>query len=96
MAKPTIEYVAIYGMVDTPDSPSSVARLTTCDDPIIFKTEVCTPKSGWEDSSTIIRHFIGLESNSEPIPEKVAMYFIDPWRDNWYQPRFQTGEDDLK
>ena len=96
MATPTIEYLAIYGMVDTPDSPSSVARRTKCKDPIIYKTEVCTPKSGWEESNTIIRHFIGLESNSEPITEKVAMHFVNPWRKNWPQPRFQTGEEDLK
>ena len=96
MSKPTIDYVAIYGMMDTPDSPSSVARRTKCEDPIIYKTEVCTPRSGWEQSNTIIRHFIGLESNSEPIPEKVAMHFVDSWRDNWYQPRFQTGGKDLR
>ena len=94
MAKPTIEYVAIYGMVDTPDSPSSVARRTKCKDPIIYKTEVCTPKSGWEESYTIIRHFIGLESNSEPITEKVANYFIDSWRENWPQPKHQTKAED--
>tara|TARA_R100001594_G_scaffold74933_1_gene109693 strand:- start:587 stop:877 length:291 start_codon:yes stop_codon:yes gene_type:complete len=96
MAKPTIKYVAIYGMVDTPDSPSAVARLTRCKDPIIYKTEICTPKSGWEESSTVVRHFIGLESNSEPITDKVAMHFVDSWRDRWPQPRFQTGEDDLR
>tara|TARA_R110002012_G_scaffold209066_1_gene379410 strand:- start:32 stop:322 length:291 start_codon:yes stop_codon:yes gene_type:complete len=96
MAKPIIDYVAIYGMADTPDSPSSIARRTMCDDPIIYKTEVCTPKSKWEDSNTIIRHFIGLESNSEPILEKVAIYFVDQWRNNWPQPKFETNQKDLR
>ena len=83
MAKPTLEYVAIYGMVDTPDSPSAIARRTKCKDPIIYKTEVCTPKSAWEESNTIIRHFIGLESNSEPVKERVALDFIKEWELKW-------------
>ena len=95
MAKPIIDYVAIYGMVDTPDSPSAVARRTKCKDPIIYKTEICTPKSKWEESNTVIRHFIGLESNGEPVPEKVAMYFVNQWRGDWTQPKFETGGDDL-
>jgi hypothetical protein len=41
MANVEVQYLAIYGMVDTPDSPSSVARLTTCDDPIIHTYEIC-------------------------------------------------------
>ena len=96
MAKPIIDYVAIYGMVDTPDAPSAVARRTRSKDPIIYKTEICTPRSKWEESNTVIRHFIGLESDSEPVPEKVAMYFVDQWRDDWPQPKFETGEKDLR
>ena len=56
-----------------------------CKNPIIYKAEVCTPKSGWEESNTIERYFIGLESNSEPIPQKVAMHFVDSWRGRWPQ-----------
>ena len=36
-----VKYVAIYGMVDAPDSPSSVARFTKCKEPIIHKYEIC-------------------------------------------------------
>ena len=96
MATPIIDYVAIYGMADTPDSPSSVARRTRCDNPVIYRTEICTPKSKWEDSNTVIRHFIGFESNSQPIPEKVAMHFVNSWRSDWIQPKFETSEKDLK
>jgi len=96
MAKPVIDYVVIYGMTDSPDSPSSVARRTKCTDPDIYKMEICTPKSAWENSNTVARHFMGFESNSEPVPEKVAMFFVESWRDSWAQPKFQTSEKDLK
>ena len=47
MANVEVQYLAIYGMVDTPDSPSSVARLTTCDDPIIHTYEICGAAFQW-------------------------------------------------
>ena len=96
MAKPIIEYVAIYGMVDTPDSPSSVARLTTCDDPIIHTYEICNPRSSWFVANTVARYFIGLESGGYKISEQAAENFIKPWRNNWPQPKHQIGSDDLK
>ena len=37
MADVKVQYIAIYGMADTPDSPSSIARFITCEDPIIHK-----------------------------------------------------------
>jgi len=47
MADVKVQYLAIYGMVDTPDSPSSVARFTKCKDPLIHKYEICNSARPW-------------------------------------------------
>ena len=96
MAKTLVDYVAIYGMIDPPESPSSIARRTRSENPDVYKTEICTKTTPWENSTTVIRHFMGLESGSEPIPENVANYFIDSWRNDWPQPKFETKENDLR
>ena len=89
MANVQVQYLAIYGMVDTPDSPSSVARFTTCEDPVIHKYEICNAKRSWFVSNTVFRYFIGLESGGYKITEEAARKFIEPWRANWPQPKHQ-------
>ncbi len=94
MANVEVQYLAIYGMVDTPDPPSSVARLTTCDDPIIHTYEICNLRSPWFVANTVARYFIGLESGGYKISEQKAQEFIKPWRENWPQPKHQTKAED--
>ena len=94
MANVEIQYLAIYGMVDTPDSPSSVARLTTCDDPIIYTYEICNPRRPWLVSNNISRYFIGFDDGGYKISEQQAEKFIEPWRDNWPQPKHQINAED--
>ena len=89
MANVQVQYLAIYGMVDTPDSPSAVARFTQCKDPAIHKYEICNAKRSWFESNTVSRYFIGFESDGYKISEKQAKKFIEPWRANWPQPKHQ-------
>jgi len=94
MANVNIKYLAIYGMADTPNSPSSVARLTTCDDPAIYTYEICNPRRPWLVSNNIARYFIGFDDGGYDISEKIAMQIIEPWRTNWPQPKHQTKAED--
>ena len=52
MANVQVQYFAIYGMVDTPDSPSAIARFTQCKDPAIHKYEICNAKRSWFEEET--------------------------------------------
>lgn len=77
------KYIAIYGMVDSPDSPSSVARYTTCENPMIHKYEICNPSRSWFESNNVYKYFVGLETGGFEITEEIAKKFIDTWRKNW-------------
>lgn len=78
-----VKYIAIYGMVDAPDSPSSVARFTKCKDPIIHKYEICNSARPWFESNNVFKYFMGLETGGYEITENVAKKFIEPWKENW-------------
>ncbi len=80
-------YIAIYGMVDKPDSPSAIARFTTCDNPIIHKYEICNSDRPWFESNNVFKYFRGLETGGEDITEEQAKKFIEPWRENWPKKR---------
>ena len=95
MAKVKIKYLAIYGMVDTPDSPSSVARFTRCEDPIIHKYEICNSARPWFESNNVYKYFMGLETGGYEITEEVAKKFIDPWRANWPNKKETNRKKDL-
>jgi len=77
------KYLAIYGLVDSPDSPSSVARFTKCEHPIIHKYEICNPVRPWFESNNLHKYFMGLETGGYEITEELANKFIEPWRKNW-------------
>ena len=94
MADVKVQYLAIYGMVDTPDSPSSVARFTKCKDPLIHKYEICNSARPWFESNNVFKYFMGLETGGYEITEEVAKKFIKPWRTNWPQPKHQTKAED--
>ena len=89
MANVEVQYLAIYGMVDTPDSPSSVARFTKCKDPLIHKYEICNAGRSWFESNNVFKYFMGLETGGYKITKEVARKFIEPWRANWPQPKHQ-------
>ena len=82
-----VKYIAIYGMVDTPDSPSSVARFTSCKDPIIHKYEICNSARPWFESNNVFKYFMGLETGGEDITEEQAKKFIEQWRESWPKKR---------
>ena len=83
MADVKVRYIAIYGMVDTPDSPSSIARFTRCKDPIIHKYEIFNSARPWFESNNVYKYFMGLETGGYEITEKVALNFIKPWEKKW-------------
>ena len=62
-------------MVDAPDSPSSVARFTKCEDPIIHKYEICNSASPWFESNNVFKCFMGLETGGYEITENVAKVY---------------------
>ena len=74
-------------MVDTPDSPSAVARFTTCKDPLIHKYEICNSALPWFESNNVFKYFKGLETGGYEIDEKVAEKFINPWKANWFKKK---------
>ena len=83
-------------MVDTPDSPSSVARFTTCEDPVIHNYEICNAKRSWFESNTVFRYFLGLETGGYKISKKQAKKFIEPWRANWMNKKETIRKKDLQ
>ena len=83
MADVKVQYIAIFGMADSPDSPSSVARFTRCKDPIIYKYEICNSARPWFESNNVYKYFMGLETGGDEITEEVAKKFIEPWKANW-------------
>ena len=87
MADVKVQYIAIYGMADTPDSLSSIARFITCEDPIIHKYEICNSVRPWFESNNVFKYFKGLETGGYEITENVAKNFIEPWKENWPKKR---------
>ena len=83
MSNTKVRYIAIYGMQDKPDSPSAIARFTTCKKPLIHKYEICNSDMPWFESNNVYKYFKGLETGGEDISEKVAFYFINKWGKNW-------------
>ena len=91
----TIEYLAVYGLADKPESPSSVVRLIEGDNPPVFSTSICNSRMPWRESNDLIKYFIGINDNGYSITAEEAERFIKPWRDNWPQPKDQVKEKDL-
>ena len=91
----TIKYLAVYGLMDKPDSPSSVVRLIEGDNPPVFSTSICNSRMHWRESNDLIKYFIGISDNGYSITADDAERFIKPWRKNWPQPKDQIREEDL-
>ena len=83
MADVKVQYIAIFGMADSPDSPSSVAREIECDDPPALRYEICNSARPWFESNNVYKYFMGLETGGDEITEEVAKKFIEPWKANW-------------
>ena len=88
MANVEVQYLAIYGMVDTPDSPSSVARLTTCDDPHIHMYERCNRITDWVEDRNAVKWFMGMADEGYVISEEHAEKILVKYRERWENPRF--------
>ena len=82
-----VDYIAIYGMADSPESPSAIARFIQCKDPLEHKYEMCNSTHPWFESNNVFKYFMGLETGGYEITEKVANKFIEPWRENWPKKR---------
>ena len=91
----TIKYLAVYGLMDKPESPSSVVRLIESKNPPIFSTSICNSRMPWRESNDLIKYFIGISDNGYSITADDAERFIEPWRKNWPQPKDQVREEDL-
>ena len=51
----TIKYLAVYGLMDKPESPSSVVRLIESKNPSIFSTSICNSRMPWRESNDLIK-----------------------------------------
>ena len=72
MAEIKVEYLAIMHMGDTLDNPSQIVRKTTCEDPIIFKTEGCNRITPWRESNHFIKYFWGMADEGYSMTEEEA------------------------
>ena len=52
------------------------------------------PEPTTPSSNNIARYFIGFDDGGYKISEQQAEKFIEPWRDNWLQPKHQTKAED--
>jgi hypothetical protein len=91
----TIEYLAVYGLMDKPDSPSSIVRRVRSKNPPLYETSICNSRMPWRESNDLIKYFIGISDNGYSITAEDAERFIKPWRKNWPQPKDQVREEDL-
>ena len=88
MAKKTFEYLAIMNIGDSPGSPSSIVRKTSCDDPVIRKIEGCNRQRKWREDNNLIRYFFGIADEGYSISEEKAEEILTEWRKNWGKPYF--------
>ena len=95
MAKPIVEYLAILGLTDTPENPSSVVRRIRCKDPMIYRTEICNTRAGWREDNGLIRYFMGLDSGGYSITPERADGYIKQWSPNWPDNKDQIRAEDL-
>ena len=79
----TIEYLAVYGLADKPESPSSVVRRIKSDDPPIYSISICNSRATWREDPDLIRYIIGINDNGYSITAEEAEGFIKPWEQNW-------------
>jgi len=96
MAEIIYKYLAILGITDTGDNPSSIVRKTECNDPLIRRLEICNPRASWREDNALIRYFMGLDSSGYSIKEDAAKKIIDQWRVNWPENKDAIKGDDLK
>ena len=82
-----VEYIAIYGMADSPESPSAIARFIQCKDPVVHKYEICNPNHPWFESNNVFKYFKGLETGGYEVSKKVANKFLKSWEKNWSKKR---------
>ena len=79
-----VDYIAIYGMADSPESPSAIARFIQCKDPFEYKYEMCNPTHPWfESRNNVFKYFKGLETGGYEISDEVANKFLESWKKNW-------------
>ena len=82
------EYLAIMHIGDTKENPSQIIRKTTCDDPVIFKTEGCNRAMKWRESNHYIKYFIGMADEGYSMTKNEAEKILIKWRENWKNPTF--------
>tara|TARA_Y100000591_G_scaffold99993_1_gene84902 strand:- start:4940 stop:5254 length:315 start_codon:yes stop_codon:yes gene_type:complete len=83
MTDTKVQYIVIYGMADSPKSPSAIARFIKCKDPLVHKYEMCNPTHPWFESNNVFKYFKGLETGGYEISEKIANKFLESWEKNW-------------
>ena len=88
MAEIKIKYLAVMHGGDAIENPSQIVRLTSCDDPIIFKTEGCNRAMKWRESNDYIKYFIGMADEGYSMTEEEAERVLVRWRDRWKNPSF--------
>ena len=75
-----VKYIAIYGMMDTPNAPPSKGKFTKCEYTPIHKYEICNSAYTWFKSNNVYKYFRGLETGGYKITAKVADKFIEAWK----------------
>ena len=92
----TIEYLAVYGLADKPESPSSVVRRIKSDDPPIYTISICNSRATWREDPDLIRYFMGINDNGYSVTAEEAEKFIKPWRENWTNKKETIRKKDLQ